>query len=294
MKNYIYTLLFFTLLYQPKISFSQCTILNKDFTDVWIVGTLVNFADVFDPADWYSTQTTSLNAATYFESGLYPAPGSTSGTDAVEFNLSGSPRETGIQTLVPIVCSNYPQSIKASIKHTGVGSDTLYFYSHYSTIDDWGDTTREIITAALICSTPISSDFQDFEIPVQLPHLDVYTQIDTFRIIYKSVSANPGIFVLDKVDFSYTTSSHDYQEWLPNIKISPTITRQYAHISIPAPIPDLQVSLIDIIGVTVWSNNCDTQGEIDIDLSRLEDGIYYVSVKHPDGHARVVKKLVKI
>lgn len=292
MKHNIRTLIFCTLLGYASVSSAQCPIPNSDFSKYWISSTLFNMAEMFDPGDWACTWITGQNAVNYYESGLYPA-GSTFGS--VEFNLSGPPTETGIRSLEPIGCSDFPTRITGAFRHTGQGSDTLYFSLHFSAIDPIsGSTIRETSTAALINSTDMGSSFQTFDIPIHQPSLSIYTQIDSLKIVYKSVAADPGIFYLDEVDFRYTSSTFEGPQKISNIQILPSITPQFAQIVLPTSSSDWQINIVNTTGATVRSLQSEVSEAVGLDLTDLTNGIYYVICKPADGKAVYVGKVVKI
>lgn len=273
--------------------FSQCPIPNKDFSDYWIVSILTNGADTFDPAGWTSTWVTGENAFNYFESGLFPAPGSTSQYDAVEFYLQGPLTETGIRTLEPIVCSNFPTSVSGHFKHLGQGSDTLFFSLDFSDVDAWGDTTKETVTAQLVCNTLVNTGFQSFEIQMPSPHLNIFTQIDTLEVYYKSVSFDPGSFILDDLDFGYTSSVQE-NEWTQSIRISPTITRQSIQVSLPMSLPGLQIELIDATGKRLETKRFNTAETLDLDLEDKANGVYFLRCSHPKEQIYFTRKIIKM
>lgn len=269
---------------------AQCPIPNKDFDGYWIASTLINFSELFDPQDWSCTRVTGENAINFYESGLYPAPASIGGT-AVEFNLEGPPVETGIWTLKPIVCTQFPQQITGRFKHSGTTSDTLYFILNYSTVDGaGGDTIREIRRAALVCQNHVMSAFQEFSIPVELPHLNVYTQIDTLQIVYKNQSANPGIYYLDMVDFGYTTAANT-AHLVENLCITPNITSNSATVVLPESGFDLR--LIGPSGQVIRSEKAVPGTRYELDLSALPAGLYYVTASDADQGVRMAGKLLK-
>lgn len=293
MKFNVFTLLCCIQLICFSTSSAQCPIPNKDFTGYWIAATLINFGDIFDPEDWASTAVTGQNALNYGYSGLYPAHGAVSISDAVEFDLSGAPTETGIRTLAPIVCSDFPTHITGRFKHTGIESDTLYFSLFYTALDVIsGDTIREINKALLVCNTQINSTFQSFDIPIALPHLNIYSQIDTIEIAYKSRSFNPGIFYLDAVDFGYASSTHNSPEAYRNLKIFPSITAQNARIELPA--VNMQINVVNAIGTSLLSMQSAGAKSIDLDLGGLASGLYYVIGKPENGSEVYVGKVMKL
>ena len=293
MKKCLYALVLLIVLGNTSFSLAQCPVPNKDFNGYWIVSTLINFADTYDPAEWTSTRITGENAFNYFESGLFPAPGTTSQMDAVEFYLQGPLVETGIRTLNPIVCSNFPTSVTGHFKHLGTGSDTLFFTIDVSDVDVWGDTTKEVLTAELVCNTLISNAFQSFEIPMPLPHLSVYTQIDTLEIAYRSVSFDPGSFILDDLDFGYTSSVHE-NKWAQSIRVSPTITHQNIEIGLPKPLPGLEINLVDAIGRTLISKRFNAEEALSLDLGELAAGVYFIQCNHPKEQIHLTRKVVKM
>lgn len=292
MKRNVRTLIFCALLGYASVSSAQCPIPNRDFSQYWISSILFNMAHMFDPGDWACTWLTGQNAVNYYESGLYPA-GSTLG--AVEFNLSGLPTETGIRSLEPIVCSDFPTRISGAFRHTGQGSDTLYFSLHFSAIDPIsGSTIRETSAAVLISNTDMGSSFQNFDIPIQQPSLNIYTQIDSLKIVYKSVAAAPGIFYLDEVDFGYTSSTHEGRQKTSNIQVLPSITPQFAQIVLPTSSADWQINIVNTTGTTVRSIHNEVSEAVDLDFTGLINGLYYVICKQANGGTVYVGKVVKI
>ncbi len=292
MKKHFYILILLALLGNIQASFSQCLIPNKDFSGYWLVVLYANGAESFDPEDWLNNWESFQNPGSY--KGVYTYQGSTGPYDAVQFYLGGPNREVGIITYHPIFCTNFPTSVTGHFKHLlGDGSDTLLFKIHLSEVDVWGDTTREVPTAELISSTDISSAFQPFEISMPLPHLNTFTQIDSIEVTFKSKSLNPGSFILDDLDFGYTISSQE-SGLAQRIRISPTITDQNIHISLPAPMPGLQITLVDTRGSVVFSTAFNAEETLDLNLESLAAGVYFIQGNCPKEQIHFTRKFVKI
>jgi hypothetical protein len=281
------------ILLSPK-THTQCTIPNHDFSGPWIHSLYINWSESYDPDSWYPTWITSYNAYNYFTPGIFPAVGTTSTLDAVEFNLEGVPNVVGIKSKEPILCSQIPKYVLGKFKHQGNSSDTLHFSMYLSTLDAFGDTIREVLTTPLIANSDVGPEYQDFSLGFSLPQHSGYSQIDSLVIEFKSVANNPGKFFLDEVRFKLTSVAATTPSLSQTVQVTPTLAQGIICIKIQDLTSDWQVALIGVDGRVFLTKQCGRSQEVDLELFNLPKGVYFIMCMDYSGQIFYTKRVVKI
>jgi hypothetical protein len=281
------------ILLSPK-THTQCTIPNHDFSGPWIHSLYINWSESYDPDSWHPTWITSYNAYNYFTPGIFPAVGTTSTLDAVEFNLEGVPNVVGIKSKEPILCSQIPKYVLGKFKHQGNSSDTLHFSMYLSTLDAFGDTIREVLTTPLIANSDVGPEYQDFSLGFSLPQHSGYSQIDSLVIEFKSVANNPGKFFLDEVRFKLASVDATIPSLSHLVQVNPTIVQGTFRVNIQEPIADWQVDIIAVDGRVVLTKQCGSSMDVDFEMSNFSNGMYFVQCKDSNGQVFCTKRVVKI
>lgn len=285
-------LLLFGLLGTSTIAQSQCELPNAGFSEGWIHSLYINWSDSYDAIGWSCTPVTSYYSYNYYSIGILPATGSEGLFSAVEFNLDGIQDEAGIYTTqVPILCSTIPDRIRGHFKHTGVHRDSLSFSIFLMEINDWGDTTREVLTAHLVSEENQVANFKAFDIPIPAPHTEVFTQIDSFVIWYRSTYDLAGVFTLDDIEFGFTSATAEPEAM--HVNISPTLTDGPLLLQSNNPEQTVQVSLRDMNGRLLQSRIWDAATRLQLDLSALPKGVYLVQGTGSSGRALFARRVMK-
>lgn len=239
------------------------------------------------PDDWWSFDPIQYNF--YQESYVKKSTDAASGTYALEVSMTASNDSTG---LIPLVTNGsinlstfdfeggdlfwaQPDSLVGQVKYTPMGVDTAY-----ALLEMW-NASSGLIVYEIKAFVGLNTAYQEFSIPLSFTEAP-----DSMRLTFFAGDVVGSKLLIDDIQFIGGDVKVDELDDLSfNIYPNPAsnqVTFEYHAAE--------YISIIDISGKTIYQEQLDQSGKLQLDINDWIPGVYFVNLTSPDD--QITQKLV--